>query len=164
MGFLIQLVRIILAVVIGFFASCLLIAVIGERFVSAVVLNLICWVVTWWLLPRLIPAFKKKTHPKLPFEATHRAKNVAINGDTGQVWFRDTKGKEWIFSSDEIRNWSHEWTNLTNNFGQIWHTKNVLVIATRDLDHPTHKIPMGGHSKHELAKEWHERLTAMLHR
>lgn len=164
MGVLIQLVRIILTVVVGFIASILLIAVIGTSDVSSVLLTLCCWAATWFLLPRLIPALKKRANPKLEFEATHSAKNVAINAHTGQVWFRDTRGKEWILSQEEIRSWRHEWTNMSNNYGAIWHTKNVLIIATNDLDHPTHTIAMGGHSKHKLADEWHARLTAMLNR
>lgn len=162
MGFLIQLVRFILTVVVGFIASILLITVLGLSEVSSVLLTLCCWIATWFLLPRVIPALKKKSHPKLKFEATHRAKNMAINAHTRQVWFRDTRGKEWILSPEDIRTWRHEWTNLSNNYGGQWQTKNVLIITTNDLDHPTHTIAMGGHSKHKLAAEWQERLTAML--
>lgn len=173
MGILIQMARIALAIVAGFIAGWLLFFVVGLRFLSPGLLVPGCMVAAWFLLPRLFPAFK--TQPKAetagpatlqvngqPFHATHHAKNVAINATTGHVWFRDTKGKEWILASGDIRSWNHEWTDRSNAHGMVAHNDNHLVITTNDVDHPTHKIRMGGHFKHELAKEWHARLTAML--
>jgi hypothetical protein len=173
MGILIQMARIALAIVAGFIAGWLLFFVIGLRFLPPGLLVPGCMVAAWFLLPRLFPAFK--TQPKAagsgpttlqvngqPFHATHHAKNVAINATTGHVWFRDTKGKEWILASGDIRSWNHEWTDRSNGHGMVAHNDNYLVITTNNLDHPTHRIRMGGHFKHELAKEWHARLTAML--
>jgi len=173
MGILIQMVRIALAIVAGFIAGWLLFFVIGLHFPPPGLLVPGCMVAVWFLLPRLFPAFK--TRPKAEtagpatlhangqvFQATHHAKNVAINATTGHVWFRDTKGKEWILASGDIRSWNHEWTDRSNGHGMVAHNDNYLVITTNSLDHPTHKIRMGGHFKHELAKEWHARLTAML--
>lgn len=173
MGLLIQIARIAVAIVAGFIAGWLLFFVVGLRFLPPGLLVPGCMLGAWFLLPRLFPVFKP--HPKTEnagpitlhanghsFEATHHTKNVAINAVTRQVWFRDTKGKEWILSPGDIRSWNHEWTDRSNAHGMVAHNDNRLVITTNDLNHPTHKIKMGGHFKHDLAKEWHARLTAML--
>lgn len=169
---LIQMARIVLAIVAGFMAGWLLFFVVRLRFLPPGLLVPGCMVAVWFLLPRLFPAFK--TQPKAagsgpitsqvngqPFQATHHTKNVAINA-AGQVWFRDTKGKEWILDPEDIRSWKHEWTDRSNQYGMIAHNNNFLIITTNNLDHPTHRIKMGGHFQHELAKEWHARLTALL--
>ncbi|BFI95489.1 MAG: hypothetical protein RSP_09990 [Rhodanobacter sp.] len=173
MGILIQIVRVALSIVAGFIAGWLLFFVVGLRFLPPGLLVPGCMVAVWFLLPRLFPVFKPqpKTENAGPitlhanghsFEATHHAKNVAINAATGQVWFRDTKGKEWLLNREDVRRWKHEWVDQPNGYGKIWHNDNYLILTTADVDHPTHKIKMGSHFQHELAKEWHARLTAML--
>ena len=173
MGILIQMGRIALAIVAGFIGGWLLYMVVHIRLLPPGLLVPLCMIAAWFLLPRLLPAFK--TQPKSvgsgpitlqvndqSFHATHHTKNVAINATTGQVWFRDTKSREWLLDREDIRRWKHEWVDQPNVYGKIWHNDNCLIITTNDVDHPTHKISMGGHFKHELAQEWHARLTAML--
>lgn len=173
MNFVTHAGRLLVSQVAGFIAALLLYRVGHIHFLPPVLLIPLCLVAAWFLLPRLFPAFKAP--PKAenagpitlqangrPFYASHHTKNVAINSTTGQVWLRDTKGKEWVLESTSIRNWNHEWTDRSNGNGVLTHGNNYLVITTNDVDHPTHKISMGGHFKHEHAKEWHARLTAML--
>lgn len=173
MGILIQIVRVAVAIVAGFIAGWLLFFLVGLRFLPPGLLVPGCMVAAWLLLPRFFPAFKPRHKTEnagpitlqvngQPFQATHHAKNVAINTDTGQVWCRDTKGREWLLDSLDIRGWKHEWVDRSNQYGMISHNDNQLVIETRDLDHPIHRIKMGGHFKHAQAQEWHARLTAML--
>lgn len=175
MGILIQMARIALTIVAGFIAGGILYMVGPFRILPLGLWVLLGIAAAWFLLPRLFPVLKAQPETRAansgpitlqvngqPFEATHHAKNVAINATTGHVWFRDTKGKEWILASGDIRSWNHEWTDRSNGHGMVAHNDNYLVITTNSLDHPTHKIRMGGHFKHELAKEWHARLTAML--
>ncbi len=173
MGLLIQVGRIVLAIVAGFIAGWLLVFVAGLRFLPPGLMVPACMVAAWFLLPRVFPAFKPR--PKTenagpitlqvngqPFQATHHTRNIAINATTGQVWFRDTQGREWLLDRADVRTWDHQWVDQPNKYGHIWHNSNHLVITTRSVDHPKHKISMGHWNKHELAKEWHARLTAML--
>jgi len=171
MGLLIQLGRIALAIVAGFVGGWLLFMPLHIRLLPPGLFVPFCMVAVWFLLPRLFPAFRSTSVAEGPvtlqvngqtFQATHCTKNLAINATTGQVWFRDTKGKEWLLDRADIRTWDHQWVDQPNKYGHIWHNSNHLVITTRSVDHPTHKISMGHWNKHELAKEWHARLTAML--
>jgi len=165
------LLRIILAIIAGFIGGWLLFMPLHIRLLPPGMVVPSCMVVAWFLLPRLFPAFRSPSVAEGPvtlqvggklFQATHRTKNLAINARTGQVWCRDTKGREWLLDSLDIRGWKHEWVDRSNQYGMISHNNNELVIETRDTDHPTHRIKMGGHFKHQHAQEWHARLTAML--
>lgn len=163
--------RLIVSLVAGFIVALLLYRIGHIHVLPPTLLILLCAVAAWFLLPRIIPAFKSpaKTDSAGPltvngqsFQATHHTKNVAINATTGQVWFRDTRGKEWVLDRQDIRAWDLDWKDASNAYGKITHHDHYLVIKTRSVDHPTHKISMGGHFKHEQAQEWHARLTAML--
>jgi hypothetical protein len=171
MSLLTQGARLIVSLVLGFVAAWLLYRIGHIHVLSPVILIGLCTVAAWFLLPRFIPTFKTpaKTDSSGPltvngqsFHATHHTKNVALNATTGQVWFRDTKGKEWLLDRRDIRSWNLDWKDASNAYGKITHHDHYLVIMTNDVDHPTHKISMGGHFKHELAQEWHARLTALL--
>lgn len=166
-----QVLRVLIALVAGFVAGWMLYVPFHVHLLPPGLLVPVCMVAAWVLLPRLFPALRPRPADEGPaqiqtngrtFDATHRTKNLAINANTRQVWFRDKKSKEWILSSSDIRSWDHEWMDRSNQYGMIAHNDNYLVIKTNDIDHPTHKIKMGGHFKHELAKEWHARLTTML--
>lgn len=167
---LIQMARIALAIVAGFIAGWLLFFVVRLRFLPPGLLVPGCMVAVWFLLPRFIPKLKTEAPDSASgpvqadgqrFEPTHRTKNIAINAQTRQIWFRDKKGKTWILDSHDIVGWSHEWTDRPTSLG-VGHHDNYLFLKTNNLDQPTHTIWFGGHSKHELAKAWHARLTAML--
>ena len=171
MSILIQIARIAVAVVVGFVGGWLLFMPLHIRLLPPGLFVPLCMVAVWFLLPRFFPAFRSTSVAERPvtlqangkpFQATHRTKNLAVNADTGQVWCRDKKGKEWLLDSLDIRGWKHEWTDRSNAYGMIAHNDNYLVIETRDINHPTHRVWMGGHFKHEHAKEWHARLTTML--
>jgi hypothetical protein len=163
--------RLIVSLVVGFITALLLYRIGHIHVLPPVLLIGLCMVGMWFLLPRFVPKFKApaKTDSSGPlmvngqlFQATHHTKNVALNATTGQVWFRDTKGKEWLLDRQDIRGWDLDWKDASNAYGKITHHDHYLVITTRSVDNPTHKISMGGHFKHELAKEWHARLTALL--
>jgi hypothetical protein len=175
MTFLTHGTRLIVSLVAGFVAALLFYRIIHLHVFPPLLLIGLCTVAGWFLLPRLFPALKSQSTSRTersgpitlqvngrPFEATHHTKNVALNATTGQVWFRDTNGKEWLLDRLDIRSWNLDWKDASNAYGKITHHDHYLVLTTNDLDHPMHKISMGGHSKHEQAKEWHARLTAML--
>jgi len=122
MGLLIQVGRIVLAIVAGFIAGWLLVFVAGLRFLPPGLMVPACMVAAWFLLPRVFPAFKPR--PKTenagpitlqvngqPFQATHHTRNIAINATTGQVWFRDTQGREWLLDRADVRTWDHQWVD-----------------------------------------------------
>lgn len=167
-----QVLRAVLALILGYILGKIAAAplfLMGLWSLRPVVF-LASMVLVWFLLPRVIPKLKTEASDSASgpvqasgqhFEPTHRAKNIAINAQTGQIWFRDKKGKQWILNSHDIVGWSHEWTDRPTNLG-VGHHDNYLFLKTNNLDHPTHTIWFGGHFKHELAKEWHARLTAML--
>jgi hypothetical protein len=166
-----QILRVIAALIAGFFGGFILYVPLHIRLLPPSLFVPACMIATWFLLPRFLPMFRSRPADAGPtqiqlngrtFEATHGTKNLAINASTRELWFRDKKGKQWILGADDIRTWNHEWTDRSNNYGMIAHNDNYLVLTTDDIDHPTHKIWMGGHFKHEHAKEWHARLTAML--
>lgn len=165
------LLRIILAIIAGFVGGWLLFMPLHIRLIPPALFVPFCMVVMWFLLPKFSPVFRSTSAVEgpvtlqvngRPFQATHRTKNLAINASTGQVWCRDTKGREWLLDSLDIRSWKHEWVDRSNQYGMISHNNNELVIETRDTDHPIHRIKIGGHFKHQHAREWHARLTAML--
>lgn len=175
MSFLTHGARLIVSFVAGFVAAWLLYRIGHIHVLPPVLLIGLCMIAAWFLLPRLFPTFKAPSATQTansgpitlhvngqPFVATHHTKNVALSAVTGQVWIRDTKGQEWLLDRDDIRSWNLEWKDASNAYGKLTHHDHCLVLTTNDLDHPTHRIKMGGHFKHEQAQEWHARLTAML--
>lgn len=173
MNYLIQIVRIGISLIGGIVVAFFLNVILGVRILPPIILMAICVLALWFLLPRVVPFFENK--PRGPksgpitihvngktFEATHHTKNIAINAATGQMWFRDDKGRQWLLDRSQIRTWTHEWRDISNNYGAVASKNNFLVLTTNDVDHPTHRIPMGGHFQHQLAKEWSARLTAFL--
>lgn len=173
MNYLIQIVRLSISLVVGIIAAFFLNVIINVRILPPLLLMGLCVLVLWFFLPRLIPFFQNKPRGRKSgpitidvngekFQATHHAENIAINATTKQVWFRDHKGRQWLLDRPEIETWNLEWRDISNNYGAVAHKDNYIVITTNNIDHPTHKIPMGGHFKHDLAKEWHARLTALL--
>lgn len=126
MSILIQIARIAVAVVAGFVGGWLLFMPLHIRLLPPGLFVPLCMVAVWFLLPRFFPAFRStpvaeepatfQTNGK-PFQATHRTENLAVNTNTGQVWCRDKKGKEWLLDSLDIRGWKHEWTDRSNAYG-----------------------------------------------
>ena len=128
---------------------------------------------TWWATPVLflVPAFLvyvmgalliwKIAPPPLPegFQATYRARNIALDTQADTLWIRPTEGRALVLPKHQVRAWEHNWTRVTTGLGTQRNMRNHLTFRTGDLSRPVIRVAVGSH---RLAEEWQNRLTTWI--
>lgn len=106
------------------------------------------------------PGFGADGTPERHFRPAISGPGIAIDDVHGWLWLATKDNGCRLIDRADVREWRHEWRDITNGRGgrEMWN--NELVFRLADVQTPVVKVSFG--RNHRLAEEWQARLTTWL--